>query len=406
MSVCSFLIVRADPVPFHVGLSFFAIGLWIFFAGLWLLGMLHVAVRIFRPEANIPGFWKRATSRPLFRRKLILSLVSSKVPWIVSVAMLFLGGCFVLIGTGSILSFALRRPDVVISALRLVEGRTTSPAPIVTYNTVVNPFNDATSDPGIGPFPPPEPRPPAASPVDYGWIARLFLLLFFGAGLVLVGILFRNFWPVFAGSALLLIGTIPKIAIEGKIGEVMLFKSTGNMESRVDFSAKDGGLASGGLSSTPIGQIRNFSSGCANVEGIGCRPGQSLEFLDQKDVPIARDTLFRTVCNKEVVLLVGRTDRVRLSPDLQTRYESNVGLAQERAESVRRKISQICLVKGLPIPSLITQVAGPRDTPPFEGKKHQVTQAYGSKDDRSVEIMTLEERNGSQESKKVKESEN
>lgn len=83
--------------------------------------------------------------------------------------------------------------------------------------------------------------------------------------------------------------------------------------------------------------------------------------------------------NRGLLLVVGATDRVPLSPSLRRQYESNVGLAQARAEAVRRKITEC----GVPNTEMLALVSGPRNTPESR------TPPSGYPGDRRVDIWGL-----------------
>ncbi len=82
---------------------------------------------------------------------------------------------------------------------------------------------------------------------------------------------------------------------------------------------------------------------------------------------------------KGLILLIGATDRVPLTDRSRKRYESNVGLAQARADRVSALIANACAV---PADRLLSLVAGPRNTP-AEAQKAD----YG--EDRNVDIWVL-----------------
>ncbi|MFC0585026.1 hypothetical protein ACFFG3_10240, partial [Ralstonia solanacearum] len=99
-----------------------------------------------------------------------------------------------------------------------------------------------------------------------------------------------------------------------------------------------------------LGVVDDFESGRADVR------------------PHMGETI-RAVCDKwrahgdrgqhGLLLVIGSTDRVRLSPTSATQYESNVGLARARAEQVKARL----LDCSIPTGQMVTMVSGPRYTP-------------------------------------------
>jgi hypothetical protein len=237
---------------------------------------------------------------------------------------------------------------------------------------------------------------PMVSSVDYTPILRVVVLLVAGAALLVVGVRLKSFVPAFAGSAMLMMGLTPTVTNNFNIGE----------QFKIDVPLKPRpGTVTGTHTFKLIGLIMNFAPGCADLEGTHCKFAQSLRFVDASREPITRDTLFEVVCKeKEMVFVVGRTDRVRLGSNLRMQYESNVGLAQDRAESVKKVISNFCADQrgigsqegqGLSFPPLVTQVGGPRNTPLIQSRKDQSPEALANGDDRSVELDSIEEAVGS-----------
>jgi hypothetical protein len=85
-----------------------------------------------------------------------------------------------------------------------------------------------------------------------------------------------------------------------------------------------------------------------------------------------------------LVLLIGATDRVPLSPRARKRYESNIGLAQARADAVNTLISKTC---GIPSEKMLSLVAGPHITP--ANPPDSLVSASGFGEDRDVDIWAI-----------------
>lgn len=120
-----------------------------------------------------------------------------------------------------------------------------------------------------------------------------------------------------------------------------------------------------------LGVVDDFESGRADVR------------------PQMGETI-RAVCDKwrahgdrgqhGLLLVIGSTDRVRLSPTSATQYESNVGLARARAEQVKARL----LDCSIPTGQMVTMVSGPRYTP----ASGEVVPSDAAKD-RSVVVWAL-----------------
>ena len=238
---------------------------------------------------------------------------------------------------------------------------------------------DGGSQPGH-----PSASPPTACCVDYSSILRIVLLVVVGATLLVVGIRLKSFVPAFAGSAMLLMGLTPSIANNFKIGDLL----------KVDVYHESDHPRSGTETSAPtfkdVGLIMNYANGCADLEAKNCKNAQSLQFLDGEKKSVTQVELFENVCKeKGTVFVVGRTDRVPLRASLRRRYESNVGLAQDRAENVKQAVTSFCKSSGLNPPPLVTEVAGPRKTPIIQSRKELSPEELASEEDRSVELDSI-----------------
>jgi flagellar motor protein MotB len=84
-------------------------------------------------------------------------------------------------------------------------------------------------------------------------------------------------------------------------------------------------------------------------------------------------------------LVVGSTDRLPLSGEIQRQYDANVGLAMARANAVRQYMIDHCWPdRGIGDNVVLSLVAGPQQTPP--GAPNDPA---GSPRDRSVDVYTL-----------------
>ncbi len=121
-----------------------------------------------------------------------------------------------------------------------------------------------------------------------------------------------------------------------------------------------------------LGSVEDFDPGRSNVK------------------PIWRETI-NGVCTTwkthgggkgGLLLVVGATDRVPLSPSSLRQYESNFGLARARAEAVMGEIAEC----GVPIPEMLALVSGPKNTPESVGRQ---TPPSDFPKDRRVDIWGL-----------------
>lgn len=111
------------------------------------------------------------------------------------------------------------------------------------------------------------------------------------------------------------------------------------------------------------------------------------------------DTAGRWIANRDrgrdgVLVIVGSTDRTPLSVAAAARFESNVGLARARAETVKRLLlaeirSKHTLrsqdTRPRPDPEVLVLVSGPRTTPPVGAG----ARPEGSADDRRVDVWAF-----------------
>lgn len=130
----------------------------------------------------------------------------------------------------------------------------------------------------------------------------------------------------------------------------------------------------------------------------GFRPGEAslqCEGAPPPPQPLA-DTLagienVRSAKLSPLVLLIGGTDRIALTPQHRRQYESNSGLAQARAARVRD-----CIVSALGTAAtsgravhFVTLDAGPGYTPPARQDQAILEEHPGQTKDRSVQVLVL-----------------
>jgi len=215
--------------------------------------------------------------------------------------------------------------------------------------------------------------PPAETPSAAATASRLFTPLALVTGLIIV-----------AGLLLLLYGNRP---LARRLGALTLLSGlTGHLihEVKIDNFLKVDGVKIeagvraelnrlGPLGSEYLGYVQDFDPGKADVR------------------PEMRDTI-NAVCatwknrvaggKDGLLLVVGATDRVPLSPSSRRQYESNFGLARARAEAVRGEIAEC----GVPKTEMLALVSGPKNTPESVGLR---TPPSGFPEDRRVDIWGL-----------------
>ncbi|MHA6885494.1 OmpA family protein [Ralstonia pseudosolanacearum] len=170
------------------------------------------------------------------------------------------------------------------------------------------------------------------------------------AGALLIG--WGRGWPAkWAGVAMVASGLTANGIVfkDAKFGDLFKFDTRIDkvaLELEIDRKLK----ALSEFGPEQLGVVDDFESGRADVR------------------PQMGETI-RAVCDKwrthgdrgqhGLLLVIGSTDRVRLSPTSATQYESNVGLARARAEQVKARL----LDCSIPTGQMVTMVSGPRYTP-------------------------------------------
>lgn len=191
------------------------------------------------------------------------------------------------------------------------------------------------------------------------------------AGALLIG--WGRGWPAkWAGVALVASGFTANGIVfkDAKFGDLFRFDTRIDkvaLELEIDRKLK----ALSEFGPEQLGVVDDFESGRADVR------------------PHMGETI-RAVCDKwrahgdrgqhGLLLVIGSTDRVRLSPTSATQYESNVGLARARAEQVKARL----LDCSIPTGQMVTMVSGPRYTP----ASGEVVPSDAAKD-RSVVVWAL-----------------
>jgi len=130
----------------------------------------------------------------------------------------------------------------------------------------------------------------------------------------------------------------------------------------------------GGFGPRHLTALDNFPLGEATMDD-GTRSRITSKVCDEwrEGLKVGRDG---------VILVIGSTDRVPLSPASRGRYESNVGLARARAEWVTEGIIRC----GVPEEKLISLVTGPQHTPDKQQQRERSTEFGG---DRRVDVWVF-----------------
>ena len=235
--------------------------------------------------------------------------------------------------------------------------------------------------PGALPGTPIDSRPPGSPPADYSTAIMVVALLLAGATLLFLGAQSRRFVPACAGSLLLLTGLTSSIKNEFKLDKLF-----GIEKVELNWPADRPQPIHPVFE--PIGAVGHFATGCGELLGTHCKLPQTLDYTFKGNTTHDFNELFSAVCSQDdTFFIVGYTDRVPLSPALRRRFESNVGLAQSRAESTKDAILRHCALSGPEKPFLFTLVGGPRDTSEVPDKANPTQ--LGQDLDRNVGIVWL-----------------
>lgn len=216
----------------------------------------------------------------------------------------------------------------------------------------------AAPDGSAAPIPQHQPEP---NPVQQGATSRYLLpatLAFIaGGGLaMLVGALLLGFapgrWAKSVGTGMVTLGLTANgyLVKEAKFGD--LFKFDTHIDKagiELDFRNRLAELTQFGPE-----QLRSFDDFESGRAEIRPHMGGALDAICARwQAQGGRD-------QRGVLLIIGSTDRARLTAATSRQYESNVGLARARAEEVKTRLMEQC---GVPPSQLVTLVSGPRHTP-------------------------------------------
>ncbi len=208
-------------------------------------------------------------------------------------------------------------------------------------------------------------------PTTMAFIAAGGLAMVVGA--LLLG-LASGRWAKSVGTAMIAVGLAANgyLVKEVKFGDIFKFNTRiDKVGIEVDFRNKLAELAQFGPEQ--LQSFDDFDSGRAEI-----RP----HMKDALDSVCARWKAQGGRDQRGVLLVIGSTDRMRLAAATLRQYESNVGLARARAESVRTSLVEQCDV---PPSQLVTLVSGPRHTP----TDVTILPAGEAAKDRSVAVWAL-----------------
>jgi flagellar motor protein MotB len=192
-----------------------------------------------------------------------------------------------------------------------------------------------------------------------------------GITIFVFGIKNKSGWVQAAGIGTIAVSLLTHFSIvrEIKFGDLIkLEKPSLSLSLPVEIEKLDG------FGPQRLTALENFPSGEATMDG-GMQRTIKCEVCNvwSEGVKVGRNG---------VILVIGSTDRVPLSPANRHRYESNVGLARARAENVKEEIIRC----GVPEEKLISLVTGPRHTPEKEQQSERSTEFGG---DRRVDVWAF-----------------
>jgi hypothetical protein len=226
------------------------------------------------------------------------------------------------------------------------------------------------------------PQPPAT---DYATAIVEVALFLAGGTLLFLGVRSRKFATTCAGSLLLLTGLTSTIKNEFKLDKVF-----GIEKVEINWPLAHPQVTNAIFET--IGGVGGYSLGCPDpgVSGTYCnnksvenKPSYSL----RSHISEKPDELFTAICERaDTFFIVGHTDRVPLSHQSSLRFESNVGLAQARAENVGKAILEFRVCQNsAKKPTLYTQVGGPTYTPVVPSRAIPARGGYDA--DRNVAVI-------------------
>lgn len=168
-----------------------------------------------------------------------------------------------------------------------------------------------------------------------------------------------------------------------KVGQIeSLFRVNGTIKPTLDHLFDFKLSRTGGFSPAHLIRLEGFCSGEAQV-------------LPATGPKITKFCTNQKIKNQKAYLIVvGATDRKPLRGKLQAQYESNLGLARARAESVRNwLLAPEC---GLKEDEVVALISGPKHTSPVSGissgsqqKKRKLSAEPAEDPDRSVDVWAF-----------------
>jgi hypothetical protein len=226
-------------------------------------------------------------------------------------------------------------------------------------------------------------------PTDWGlgWLVVVnILLLGIGSGLVLFG---KSGTAKTAGVASLLGGIVAHgyLVKEFKLDKLINIEHLITLDKpKLQIAVAEELRSLGGIGPQYLGGFPNFKIGQATLD---------LEGFDADGEVDRICSAWREHRNKGrdgILLIVGATDRLVLRGEYSQRFETNVGLARARAETVRSRL--LACGTGLPSKYSVTPervlvlVSGPRNTPERTFDRREA-KPIGFPEDRRVDVWAF-----------------
>ena len=204
-----------------------------------------------------------------------------------------------------------------------------------------------------------------------------FALTLWGKGVVkLIGVI-----SLFSGATFTAIKEFNvdnlNIVIERKINETEINKF---VDQEIQTIIKNLHISS--LVIRKLGDVKKFRPGFSTIDTNG------FYYNDLQSAEKSLDIICNDIHNSHdnpnnMIIIIGAVDRLPLDSAARLRYESNLGLAQARAEAVKAYLYNKNCLKELDV--VLTFASGPHNTP-----KVLSNAAYGFSEDRMVKLFIFE----------------